>query len=196
MAILLGIISASTSYHIAQCYYDLILNQINSSNDRKNVQERINAKIHSSFIIISNTLVYIRMFLPMIVMFIFVISIHLNHTMISNHMRSKQEWYQIGNFIFYVLSLFALIAYILLIVYDNMRREQYGEQVDRQEMNRLIRELRQERFAQNTVSDDSSSDKNKMIIEDYHGLGFWLSINAKSILSANISHPICCKVKK
>merc|ERR1712176_755686 len=103
-------------------------------------------------------MVYIRMFLPMIIMFIFVIGIHLNHTMISRHMRSKQEWYQIGNFIFYVLSLFALIAYIVLIVYDNLRREQYGEQVDRQEMNRLIRELRQERFAQN--EEENRNDHN------------------------------------
>ena len=196
LAILLGIISASTSYHVAQSFYDLILNEVNNNNidndnnnnnpNNRNNETIINTKVDSIFIILSNTIIYIRIILPIIIQLIFVISIHLNNQMVIKHLHSTREWYQIGNSVFYTLSLLSLIAFILLIIYDNKRREKYGEEIDRQEMNRLINELRQE---QNIINNTNT------INEDYHGLGFWLSLNSKSILTSTISHPLCCKVK-
>lgn len=223
LAILLGIISASTSYHIAQSFYDLILNQqqqANNNNNNINDEENNNNngnnddnlsinnnKIESIFIILSNTIIYVRILLPIIIQLIFVISIHLNNVMVMKHLHSTREWYQIGNAVFYVLAMMALLSFILLTMYDNKRREKYGEEIDRQEMSRLIRELRQERQQENDQESqphspsmqDSNNDNNEYHVhtnEDYHGLGFWLSLNSKSILSASISHPLCCKVKK
>ena len=211
LAILLGIISASTSYHIAQSFYDLILNQqqqsnnnnnnnndaeINNNNNNSSVMNLNinNNKIESIFIILSNTIIYIRIILPIIIQLIFVISIHLNNAMVIKHLHSTREWYQIGNAVFYVLAIMSLTSFILLTIYDNKRREKYGEEIDRQEMSRLIRELRQERQQENndqesqsqSIQQQDDNNNNQYQIntnEDYHGLGFWLSLNSKHHIS-------------
>eukprot|EP01084_Bolivina_argentea_P132531 233895_1 len=61
LAILYGVVSASTSYHIIQSFYDLILNQINlNNNNNDNI-------IYNLFIILSNTVIYIRIILPLLI---------------------------------------------------------------------------------------------------------------------------------
>merc|ERR1719216_2971 len=97
----------------------------------------------------SRSMLFLRVLLPMVVQFSLVIGIHLNNTMISKHLHSKRQWYQIGNFVFYLLAFCSLSALLLLIAFDNARRERFGEEVDRQEMDRLIRELRSTANVQN-----------------------------------------------
>lgn len=198
LAVLLGIISASTSYHIAQCLHDLLLNEvmadsvsITSSSPRssasisapresESVDQMMKQKVRDLLFTVSWSMLCFRILLPMLVQFSLVIGIHLNNTMISKHLHSKRQWYQIGNFVFYLLAFCSLSALLLLIVFDNARRERFGEEVDRQEMNRLIHELRK------GINNKNTSMTSTPIIEqeDPHGLGFWISLNAKSMLSA------------
>merc|ERR1712154_539746 len=99
-------------------------------------------KVQSLLETVSRSLLFLRVLVPMVIQFCLVLGIHLNNTMISKHLHSKRQWYQIGNFVFYLLAFGSLSALLLLIAFDNARRERFGEEVDRQEMNRLIHELR------------------------------------------------------
>merc|ERR1712003_222922 len=82
----------------------------------------------------------------------------------------------------------SLSALVLLIAFDNARRDRFAEEVDRQEMDRLIHELRTAN-GQNAQNGRSMEQKRPAAVEqeDPHGLGFWLSLNLKAVLSA---HPI------
>eukprot|EP01083_Nonionella_stella_P143662 446943_1 len=182
LAVLLGVVSASTSYHIAQSFYDLILNELQM--DELYNDADINGKVHRLFIVLSNSFIYIRILLPLVIQFMFVVGVHLNHTMIQKHLHSSREWYQIGNFVFYALTALSFIALVLLMVYDKKRREKYGDVMEQQEMSRLIKELRQE---QNVLH----PNRNRSVIEDHHGLGFWLAINSKSVLCPSVSQATC-----
>merc|ERR1719242_595879 len=197
LAVLLGIISASTSYHIAQCLHDLLLNEVMADSvsvppsprslhspsaapltQSESMEQKMEHKVRGLLVTVSRSMLCFRILPPMVVQFSLVIGIHLNNTMISKHLHSKRQWYQIGNFVFYLLVFCSLSALLLLIAFDNARRERFGEEVDRQEMNRLIHELRK---GINNKQNPMDSDIEQ---EDPHGLGFWISLNAKSMLSA------------
>ena len=198
LAVLLGIISASTSYHIAQCLHDLTLNEVMADSSpsqspriqSENVQRRMDHKVQSLLETVSRSMLFLRVLVPMVIQFCLVLGIHLNNTMISKHLHSKRQWYQIGNFVFYLLAFGSLSALLLLIAFDNARRERFGEEVDRQEMNRLIHELRKGLHSKSGQLMHSNTNTMLSAIEqeDPHGLGFWISLNTKSMLSAL---PIC-----
>ena len=135
----------------------------------------------SIHIVLANSIIYSRVGAPIVVQLLYVLGLHFNSELITNNSHSKHEWFQIGNFVFYFLSFLGFSILFALQWYDSLRKEFLGQDLEIQQMQRLIEEVRRERIPMHMPP----------VIEDEDGLGFWLSLSQRSLLAGNTKHRLC-----
>lgn len=233
IAVLMAYVTIHISYHIPQLLHDFIAissNSLSSSsavsssdalqmiidgrssdlNVQMKEKEIIGKRKHLRFVhycifvIVNNSMIYLRLILPLFCQWLFNLGLYLNSTLVKENLNSNLEWYQIGNFVFYFLGALAFIAFLLISVFDRLQKSQYSEAIEMLEMARLIREVRYERkqlLMNKDLNDDEKNDIQvendgisvKKEIEDENGFGFWLTLNMKNILiSPNMTHFLAC----
>ncbi|ETO11215.1 hypothetical protein RFI_26160 [Reticulomyxa filosa] len=139
-------------------------------------------------ILMSTLLVYIRICAPVLIQWMFIWGWDMNSRVSSKHVHVKRDWYQIGNFVFYTLAFISAAGFGLVVLFEKWRREDFGEEVDNEEMTRLIEEVRRER-------NRSLFGEAAEIDEDSDAMGFWLSTSMKSCIGRQTRHPVCKTVQ-
>ena len=81
-------------------------------------------------VLLMNSVMYVRMFLPIILQFFFAIGLHINKNFVASYTGDEDhavEWFQIGNLIFYVLMFISGLSFIAILLLVKLRKNDLGE---------------------------------------------------------------------